>query len=76
MAPFHDARIEKVLMQVVDVFRDAPLERPADADVVEDRFVLHVFTQADAAGVRADWNSEFRREQEHGHDLVYSAKPA
>ena len=75
MAPLHDTRIEKVLMQVIDVFRDAPLERPADADVVEDGFVLHVLAQADAASVRADWNSEFRSEQEHSHDFVHAAQP-
>src|SRR3990172_3883565 len=73
-ALFHHAGIEKMLMQVVDELGGSPLKRSADTDVVEDRFMLHVFTQADAAGMRADGDAEFRRKQQHGHDLVHTAE--
>src|SRR5207253_2895825 len=44
-------RIDEVLMQMVDIFRDAILERRAHRDVIEKGKVLHVFTEPHAAGV-------------------------
>src|SRR6202034_4169609 len=61
-----DAGVDKVLVEVVDVF-DAPvLERPGHGDVVEDRRVLDVFAEAHAAGVRADRDAEMSGQKLHG----------
>src|SRR5213592_5267230 len=46
----HDG-VHKMLVQVIHVLDDAILERPTDADVVEDRKVLHVLAQPHAAGM-------------------------
>src|ERR1043165_3269985 len=47
-------RIYKVLVQMIHVFADAVFQRRAQRDVVEDREVLDVFAQPDAARVGAD----------------------
>ena len=47
-----------------------------DGDVVEDREVLHILAQPDAAGVRAYRHAELRRHQQHRQDLVDAAEPA
>ena len=65
-----------MLVQVVDPLDHPVLERAADRDVVEEREVLHVLAEADAAGVRAHRNAELRREQQHGDRLVDAADPA
>src|SRR6266550_583969 len=70
----HDG-VHKVLVQVIHVLDDAILERPTDADVVEDRKVLHILTQAHPARVRADGDPELRGEEQHGQDLVDAAQP-
>src|SRR5213592_1920573 len=54
----HDG-VHKMLVQVIHVLDDAILERPTDADVVEDRKVLHVLAQPHAAGMRADGDANF-----------------
>jgi hypothetical protein len=46
--------VEEVLVQVIDVLDDPVVDRSAHGDLVEHRYILHVFAQADAAGVRAD----------------------
>jgi hypothetical protein len=55
-----DDRLEKVLVEMVDVLDDAILERGTHADVIEDGKVLHVLAEADAARVRADRDIELR----------------
>ena len=65
-----------MLVQVVDPLDDAVLERPAHADVVEDREVLDVLAQADAAGVRADGDAELGRHQDDREHLVDAADAA
>ena len=63
-------------MQVVDVLDHPALERAGDADVVDDRQVLHELAQADAAGVRADRDAGLGRHEEHREDLVHAAEAA
>ena len=65
-----------MLVQVVDVLDDSVLERGAHRDVVEDRKVLHVLAQSDAAGVRADGHAKLRREKHHGETLVDTTESA
>jgi len=61
---------------MVDPLHDAALERAADRDVVEEREMLHVLAQPDAAGVRADGNAELGRQQQDGDRLVDAADAA
>ena len=63
-------------MQVVHVLDHHLIEAPADRDVVEDGQMLHVLTQADAAGMRADRHPEVRRQQQNRDHLVDTAKAA
>ena len=65
-----------MLVQVVDPLDDAVLERAADGDVVEEREVLDVLAEADAARVRADRDAELRRQQQHRDRLVHAADAA
>ena len=65
-----------MLVQVVHVLDDPTVHRSADGDVVEDREVLDVLAQADAAGVRADGHAELGGQQQDGEDLVDAAEPA
>src|SRR4051812_30925372 len=59
VAPVHDADgVDEVLVQVVHVLADAILEGGAQRDVVEDREVLDVLAESDAAGVRTDGDAE------------------
>src|SRR5258708_39852790 len=67
---FHGDRVDEVFVQVVDEFARAVFQRSADRDVVEDRQVLDVLTESDAAGVRADGYTELRRQQQDGQHLV------
>ncbi len=61
----HDHRGDEVLMEVVDILHQPVLQRGADGDIVEDLQMLHVLTQPDAAGVRADRDTELGREQQY-----------
>ena len=47
-----------------------------DAHEIQHRQVLHVFAQADAAGVRADRHAELRRQQQNRQHFVDAADPA
>src|SRR5256714_11692353 len=76
MAVANHDRVHKMLVQVIHVLDDAVLERPAHADVIEHREVLHVLAQAYAAGMWADGDAELRGEQQHGQDLIDPAQPA
>src|SRR5262245_5572033 len=63
-----------MLVQVVDVLGDAVLERCAHADVVEDRQMLYILTETDAAGVRTHRNAEVRGQEKHGDHLVHATE--
>ncbi len=41
--------IKEMLVEVVNVFQDSVLQRGTDTDVVEDREILYVLAQPDAA---------------------------
>src|SRR6266545_2050179 len=69
-------RIKEVLVQVIDVFEDALIERRANADVIKDRQMLNILAQADTAGMRADRHAELGRHQQHRQHLVDPAEPA
>src|SRR5258707_2613668 len=72
----HDARIDEVLVEVVDVLAHAVFETAAHRDVVEDRDVLHILAEADAAGMRADRHAELRRHEQHGQNFVHPSHAA
>ena len=46
------------------------------AQIIERRQVLHIFAQAHTAGMRANWNIEFCRHQNHGKILIHACKTA
>ena len=75
-AAAHAHRVDEVLVQVVGELDRAVLQAAADADVVDQRDVLPVLAQAEAAGVRADRHAELRREQQHRQRFVEAAEPA
>jgi len=56
-----DARIDEVLVQVVDVLAHTVLEAAAHGDVVEVGEVLDVLAEAHAARVRTDGDAELGR---------------
>src|SRR5262245_18223614 len=58
--------IDKVFMQVIDIFRDAVLERCAHRDVIKEREMLNVLTQTDTSGVWTHGHAKFRSHQDHG----------
>ena len=69
-------RVHEVLVQVVHVFHDPVLEGAADRDVVEDREVLDILAETDAARVRADRDPELGRQQLDRQDFVDAAQAA
>ena len=76
-AILHDARVDEVLVEVVDILHDLGLLLAgANADVVEHRKVLHVFAEPDPAGVRADRDAELGCHEHHGDELVDALKGA
>src|SRR2546423_14773730 len=72
----HDHGIDEVLVQVVHVFDDAVLERRADAHVIEDCEMLHVFAQPYPAGMGTDRDPELRSEQQYCQHLIDPAQAA
>src|ERR1700687_4217631 len=72
----HTNRVYEVFVQVVDELAGAVFQRAAHGDVVEDRQVLDVLAEPDAAGVRAHRDAELRRQQKYGQDLVDATEPA
>ena len=65
-----------MLVQVIHELAHVVLEGAGDRDVVEDREVLDVLAQADAARVRADRHPELLGHQEDGEHLVDAGHPA
>jgi len=73
---FDDDRVHKMLVQVGSVLDHAVLQRAADRDVVEERKMLHIFRQANAAGVWTDRDAELGGHEENRQDLVYPTDAA
>src|SRR3989442_359222 len=71
-----DDRMHKMLVQVGCVLDHAVLQRAAYRDVVEEREMLHIFTQANASRVRADRDAELGGQKENRQDFVYPADAA
>src|SRR6266496_6801490 len=59
---------------MVDIFDDSILQRGAHGNVIEQRKVLHILAQPDAARVRAYWYLELRSHQQDGEHFVYAAE--
>ncbi len=57
-----------MLVQVRCVLDHAVLQRAANRDVVEEREMLHIFTQANASRVRADRDAELGGHKENRQD--------
>src|SRR2546421_11378535 len=73
---FDDDRVHKIVVQVGHVLDNAVLQRAADRDVVEERKMLHIFRQANAAGVWTDRDAELGGHEENRQDLVYPTDAA
>lgn len=69
-AVLHDDGMNKVFVEMVDVFEDAALCGCRDTDVVNEGEVLDVFAEADATGVWADRHIEFLGHQEDREDFI------
>src|SRR6266852_4615558 len=70
------SRKDKVFVKMIDVFDDAILKRGANRYVVDQRKVLDIFAQANAAGMRAHGDAELCRHQHHRKHFVHAAEPA
>ena len=73
---FDAHRVLEVLVQMIDVLDHSILHAAAHRDVVEERQMLHVLAETDAAGMRTNRDSELRRHEQHRDDLVHSAETA
>ena len=69
-------RVHEVLVQVLRVLQRAILEACTHHDVVDQRDVLPVLAEADAAGMRAHRHAKLGGEQQHGEHLVQPAESA
>ena len=76
MATLHYERIDEVFVKMVGVFAEAILQRAADRDEIEEREVLHIFAQADAAGVWANGDSELGGHQQDRKDFIHASDAA
>src|SRR4030095_2357007 len=68
--------MDKVLVQVIDVFNNSIIKASTDGDVVENRQMLNVLAQADTTSVRTNRHAKLRRHQYHCHHLVHAAQAA
>src|SRR6266571_7305717 len=62
----NDDGMNEMLVEVVDVFRDAVLHAGRDSDVIEHGKMLDVFAEANAASVWADGHPELGSHQDDG----------
>src|SRR5487761_1427451 len=69
-------RINEVLVEVIDILRNAALQRSGNAEIVESREMLHIFTKAYPSGVGTNWNTEFLRQQDDREVFIDSAQAA
>jgi len=65
-----------MFVQMIDVFDDAIFEGRAYGNVIEERKVLNVFAQTDAAGVWTHRNSKLCRHQHYGQHFVHARETA
>ena len=65
----HD-RINKMVMQVIDIFDHAVFEQSRHTNIVEQGNMLDIFAQADAACVGADRHTKLCRHQQDDNYLV------
>lgn len=63
-------------MQVVDVFQDTALSGSRDADVINERKMLDVFTETDTTGVGAYRDIELFGHEQDGKDFVDTGNAA
>src|SRR3972149_12071474 len=69
-------RVFEVRVEVIDVLDHAIFHGAAHRDVVEEREMLHVLAETNAAGMRTDRDSELRRHEKHAEHFVHSSEPA
>src|SRR5947209_3921469 len=72
----NDHWIAKVLVQVIDIFDDTVLQRGTDRDVIEDRDMLHIFAETNAARMWTHRHAKFRGHQQNSQHLVDSTHAA
>ena len=71
-----DAGIFKMLVEMINEFDALAVLFGTDGDVVDHGEVLHIFAQADAAGMRPDREVVFSGHQLNCEDFVQSSETA
>src|SRR4051794_9136299 len=64
-------RMQKVLVQMVDKLDHPVLQRCRNGDVIKDREVLHVFTEAHSPRMRTNRDLKFGGHQKNDEDFVH-----
>src|SRR5689334_4587043 len=59
-----------MFVKVINIFDNSAFQRATDSNIVEHREMLHILAQSHPAGMRADGNTEFRRQQQNCQDFV------
>src|SRR5229473_4461612 len=67
---------DKVFVKMIDILDNAILKRGANRYVVDQRKVLNIFAQTNAASMRAHRYAELCRHQHHRKHFVHAAEPA
>src|SRR5436309_1744292 len=70
-----NGRVHEMLVQVVGVLGGAVVELAADGDVINDRDVLDVLAETEAAGMGTHGHAELGGQQQYGKHLVEAAQP-
>src|SRR5204862_6563013 len=70
----YDYRVDKMFVQMIDVFDPPPVERTAHCDIVEDRKMLDILAKADAAGMRTNGHAKFRSHQQDRDHFVHTGE--
>src|SRR6186713_717392 len=60
VAALDDAGVKKMLVEMINIFGQPILQGAADADEIEDCFVLDVFAEPDPSSMRTDGDAELR----------------
>src|SRR5438552_446237 len=71
---FHHHRSDEVFMKMIYVFQYAILQRPTDGDIVEDRKMLYILTQAHSTSMWTNRHPELCRHEQHGQHLIDAAQ--
>ena len=65
-----------MFVQMIDILRNSIIEGGAHRNVIEERKMLNIFTQAGPARVRANRDAELCRHEHHREHFVNARQPA